>query len=317
MMMINWGIIGAGNIAARFAESLTHVENAQLYGVACRTMEKANAFREKFPCAKAFDDYQDLMDDPTIDVVYIALPHLYHYEWIIKALTAKKAVLCEKPATMTAQEMHAVKEKALAEQVFFMEAMKPRFTPAYRKLTALIAEGLIGEIKRVSTTFRRDLPQEHASYHYLPEQGGALLDMGIYNLAFIQDFAPSNQLSAEVLDRTILENGVDTYVYARFYNDQFEAFIETGFDTTKDTTAEIVGTTGYITIPNFHRPEMFVLTKDGQETVYDIGYDVDDFHSEIEAVTKALLKGQIEHPLMPFNDSLASIALSDQLKALL
>jgi len=62
---------------------------------------------------------------------------------------------------------------------------------------------------------------------------------------------------------------------------------------------------------------MFVLTKDGEETVYDIGYDVDDFHSEIEAVTKALLKGQIEHPLMPFNDSLASIALSDQLKALL
>ncbi len=315
--MINWGIIGAGNIAARFVESLTHVDNARLYGVACRTMEKADAFREKFPCEKAFDDYQALLDEPMIDAVYIALPHLYHYEWIIKALTAKKAVLCEKPATMSAAQMQAVKAKAQSENVFFMEAMKPRFTPAYRKLKSLIAQGAIGTIKQVSTTFRRDLPQEHASYHYLPEQGGALLDMGIYNLAFIQDFAPSDQLSAEVLDSTILENGVDTYVHARFYTDQFEAFIETGFDTTKDTIAEIVGTTGTIVVPNFHRPESFTLTKDDQETVYDVGYDVDDFHSEIEAVTKALSEGRIEHSLMPFNDSLASIALSDQLKALL
>ncbi|WP_430612606.1 Gfo/Idh/MocA family protein [Enterococcus sp. DIV0876] len=314
--MINWGIIGAGNIATRFAESLTHVEDAQLYGVACRTMEKANAFREKFPCEKAFDQYQALLDDPAIDVVYIALPHLYHFEWIIKSFTAKKAVLCEKPATMTAEQMRTVKDKAIETHVFFMEAMKPRFTPAYRRLKEIVSQGEIGEIKQISTTFRRYLPKEHASYHYLPEQGGALLDMGIYNLAFIQDFAPKD-LSAEILDHTLLDNGVDTYVYGRFYNKHFEAFIETGFDITKDTKAEIIGSTGKIVIPNFHRPKKLILTKDGKEHVYEIGYDVDDFHSEIAAVIHSLNKGEIEHPLMSFDDSIASIALSDQLKTLL
>ncbi|OTN76401.1 hypothetical protein A5886_001478 [Enterococcus sp. 8G7_MSG3316] len=314
--MINWGIIGAGNIAARFAESLAQVEDAHLYGVACRTMEKANRFREKFPCDQGYDNYQTLLDDPAIDVVYIALPHLYHFEWIIKALTAKKAVLCEKPATMTAEEMQTVKQTANETHVFFMEAMKPRFTPAYRRLKELVAEGTIGTIKQLSTTFRRHLPEEHASYHYLPKQGGALLDMGIYNLAFIQDFAPA-PLSAEILASTVLDNGVDTYVYGRFYQDDFEAFIETGFDQTKDTVAEIVGTKGKIKIPNFHRPESFVLIKDDEETDYQIGYDIDDFHSEIDAVTQAVIRGDLEHPLMTFDDSIASIALSDQLKQLL
>ncbi|MFS1059271.1 Gfo/Idh/MocA family protein [Enterococcus casseliflavus] len=314
--MINWGIIGAGNIANRFAASLENFQDAQLYGVACRTMEKAQAFQAKFPCDIVFDDYQNLLDDPTIDVVYIALPHLYHYEWIIKAFQAKKAVLCEKPATLTAQEMRDVQKQAQAHEVFFMEAMKPRFTPAYRKLKELVDGGHIGELTSVMTTFRRHLPVEGSSYHYLPKQGGALLDMGIYNLAFIQDFSPEN-LTAELIDYSLYETGVDTYVEARFVSEDFVAVIETGFDQTKETVAELQGTKGKITIPNFHRPASFTVTIDQEDTVYDIGYEIDDFHSEIQAVHTALAQGQLENPLMSLTDSIACIALADELRSLL
>lgn len=78
--MIKWGIIGAGNIAHRFAESLTHVENAELYGIACRTMKKAKEFEAHHPAKMISDDYNELINNSEIDLVYIALPHLYHYE---------------------------------------------------------------------------------------------------------------------------------------------------------------------------------------------------------------------------------------------
>ena len=99
--MIKWGIIGAGNIANRFATALAQVENASLYAVACRTVEKAEQFQTNHPSEKAYGDYQALLDDPEIDAVYVAVPHKYHQEWVSKALQAKIAVLCEKPAAMT------------------------------------------------------------------------------------------------------------------------------------------------------------------------------------------------------------------------
>lgn len=88
-----------------------------------------------------------------------------------QSLSSEKAVLCEKPATLTAQEMRDVQKQAQAHEVFFMEAMKPRFTPAYRKLKELVDGGHIGELTSVMTTFRRHLPVEGSSYHYLPKQG--------------------------------------------------------------------------------------------------------------------------------------------------
>src|SRR4051794_30597964 len=132
--MINWGIIGAGNIAHRFADSLEHVEGAQLYAVARRTMEKADQFRAEHPSEVSYDNYQNLLDDDKVDAVYIALPHQLHLEWVEKALRAGKAVLCEKPATLSAVEMRQITKTVHEKQVFFMEAMKSRFVPAYREV---------------------------------------------------------------------------------------------------------------------------------------------------------------------------------------
>ena len=80
--MIKWGIIGAGNIAHRFCRALAKDKRAKLEAVSCRTMEKAKAFKMIYPCNKAYDSFQKILDDPDIEAVYIALPHYYHYEWI-------------------------------------------------------------------------------------------------------------------------------------------------------------------------------------------------------------------------------------------
>ena len=93
--------------------------------------------------------------------------------------------------------------------------------------------------------------------------------------------------------------------------------IETGFDQTKETVAELQGTKGKITVPNFHRPASFTVTIDQEDMICDIGYEIDDFHSEIQSVNTALAQGQLKNPLMSLTDSIAIIALADELISLL
>ena len=102
--MIRWGIIGGGNIAHRFAESLKHFEGGELAAVSCRTQEKAEAFSREYPCRYIYDDYDRLLENEEIDAVYIGLPHDLHCQWAVRAMEAGKAVLCEKPAVLNAEE---------------------------------------------------------------------------------------------------------------------------------------------------------------------------------------------------------------------
>ncbi|MBQ1840488.1 MAG: Gfo/Idh/MocA family oxidoreductase, partial [Atopobiaceae bacterium] len=135
--MVRWAILGAGNIAHRFAASLAHVENAELVAASCRTREKAEAFLAEVPRAegaRAYAGHDALLADPKVDAIYLALPHQFHHEWAIKALRAGKAVLCEKPAMLTAVEMAEVAEVAHETGCLFMEAMKPRFVPLYAQV---------------------------------------------------------------------------------------------------------------------------------------------------------------------------------------
>lgn len=153
--MIKWGIIGAGNIANRFANSLEEVTDGELYAVANRTIEKAETFKANHPCEKAYGSYQELLDDDQVDAVYIALPHKYHLEWVLKAIQAGKAILCEKPATINQAEVSKIEAALNAKPVFFMEAMKSRFTPAYQAVKELVAQGEIGEVHTVTTSLCR------------------------------------------------------------------------------------------------------------------------------------------------------------------
>ncbi len=151
--MIKWGIIGAGNIAHRFCKALAKDKRAKLEAVSCRTMEKAKAFKMIYPCNKAYDSFQKILDDPDIEAVYIALPHYYHYEWIKKTILAHKSVLVEKPATMNTAEMEEIKDLVKKHHILFMEAMKTRFVPGYQEAKSLVSEGIIGELECLETSF--------------------------------------------------------------------------------------------------------------------------------------------------------------------
>ncbi|MFT8878974.1 MAG: Gfo/Idh/MocA family oxidoreductase [Oenococcus sp.] len=311
--MIKFGIIGAGHIANRFAQSLANFPDAELYAISARSMDKARAFQQQHPSELIYDHYQALLDNPQVQIVYVSLPHGLHREWVLKALDAGKAVLCEKPAGLNAQQTQDIIDKAQEKQLFFMEAMKNRFTPAYRKIKELVQNSAIGQLTHIEATFARVLPESQATYHYQPIQGGALLDMGIYDIGLIEDFF-KGPLTIGQVDYKMHENGIEVYAQAQLLGDRFSAQVTAAFDRDAPTTAVLTGSKGMITIENFHRPESFTLNTAGKSQSFHLPYDHDDFHGEIQEVIAAFKSQAKESAIMSQADSIACAALIDAIK---
>ena len=150
---IRWGIIGTGWVAKEFATGLTVLPEAELVATGSRTAESANQFADMFGVPHRHASYEALVNDPHVDVVYVATPHNLHKENSLLGLQASKAVLCEKPFTINAAEAEAVIQFARATKLFLMEAMWTRFLPTMQQARAWIDEGRIGEIRMVSASF--------------------------------------------------------------------------------------------------------------------------------------------------------------------
>ena len=131
---MNFGIIGAGNIANTMATTLTQMSEPTCYAIASRSMEKAEAFREKYGMEKAYDSYEDLAKDPDVDVIYIATPHSFHYEQAMMCLENGKHVLLEKAFCANASQTKKLIEISESKGLFLGEAMWTRFMPLAKKL---------------------------------------------------------------------------------------------------------------------------------------------------------------------------------------
>ena len=312
---IRWGILGAGNIAHRFARALSIVDGCSLYAISGRKREKLLAFQKRFPCEKIYTDYQELIDDPLVDAVYISLPHDLHKEWALKALQAKKAVLCEKPAAIDASEVSEMITEAKKQNCLFMEAMKSRFTPAYRKLYQLVNEGAIGAITSIDTCICFEIPKDQygKTYHTIPGRGaGALLDSGIYCASLLLNFEKGMPVVKD--SYVILQNGIDIYDDISLQFTDSTGRLTVGFDRTKTRKAQITGTTGSIDIDDFHRPSEFRLARGDTSQRYQIPYDHDDMYSEIQHFCSLLSAGKTESEIMSWHDSLQCAQLLDLIR---
>jgi dihydrodiol dehydrogenase / D-xylose 1-dehydrogenase (NADP) len=157
--VIRWGIIATGNIANKFATFFPRVKNAELMGVGSRKMETAKKFAHKYNLPKSYGSYQELVEDPDIDAVYIATPHHLHRENTLMALNSGKSVLCEKPFAINAQEAREMIEAVREKKLFLMEAMWMRFNPAIVRLRDLLKEKRIGQIASIKAVSGRPFPR--------------------------------------------------------------------------------------------------------------------------------------------------------------
>ena len=179
---LRWGILSTGEIAATFAAAITEAQGGTLAAVASRDAGRAGAFAERFGIAKAHGAYDDLLCDPDVEAVYIALPHALHAEWAIRAARAGKHVLCEKPLALNHPEAMAMIQSARDNGVVLMEAMAYRLHPQTVGLVELVRERAIGELRLIRATFSFDAGELEPQHRLIDPLlgGGGILDVGAY-----------------------------------------------------------------------------------------------------------------------------------------
>ncbi len=312
MEKIKWGIIGAGRVAASFAEALRASTDSECYAVASRNQQRGRDFAEKWGFQEVYNDYESLLADPNVEAVYIATPHTSHASLSIAALRSKKMVLCEKPATVNAKELQNVYEVVKETKGLFIEALWTKFNPTFQKALEWVAAGRIGKLKAIYADFciARSPDSVYPDKDYTLNRlydinlaGGALLDTGIYPItaalsmveALVGEDAAEHRLFPEhvaALAR-MSKTGVDTFDSISLKIDDVVANLTCSIDTESGSVlqeARIVGTKGTIILPSFWMAQEAQLISLDEKLVdsYSHPFAVNGYEYEIAEFCKCI-----------------------------
>jgi len=319
---IRWGILGCGNIARKFAADLRLVEEAELVAVASRSLEKARSFASDFGASQAHGSYEELAQNKSVDVIYIATPHSHHRDNTLLCLNNNKAVLCEKAFAVNSEQAREMIDLAKSKKLFLMEALWTKFLPGYKRLLEFLDEGKLGEINAVLINFGFR-PQEPVSKRlYDPAlAGGTLLDIGIYNVFMAMTIlGEPDQIEASMQPAS---TGVDQQCAILFkYTNGAMANLYSSFLSNMATEADICGSKGRLRLTHrFYAPEStleFYPDKPDSKQVIDVtnireghGYQYEASH-----VCECLKQGLTESPVMSFSDTLLQMKILDRIRKL-
>jgi len=180
---LRWGIVGPGWIADRFASALCHHTHQQLTAVSSRSVDKAQAFADKWSIPHACGGIDALLARDDVDAIYIATPHNHHFPDGLRALQAGKHVLIEKPLALNAHQGEALQQAAQRAQRLCMEAMWCDFAPKYDVIRQLLADGALGDVHSLIADHGEFFTPDHRIFN--PDlAGGPMLDLGSYLVAF-------------------------------------------------------------------------------------------------------------------------------------
>ena len=291
-----------------------HHGNNILHAVAARDAGRATAFAARFGASRSHGSYRAVIEDPDVDIVYIATTHPFHRQLALSAIEAGKPVLVEKPLALNAADARQVLTAARDNAVFAMEAVWMRANPLIVKAQAMVASGVIGDVLAVQADFSitLDFDPKHRLYD-LANGGGALLDLGIYpmHLAWLFLGRPDTQ---QVLG-TLSPTGSDAAVALQWgYASGATAQLRCATNGRAPGRATIVGTAGSICVePWFLKPEALVVTTGEGE--FRVEGDQAAYGPQIQEVERCLRQGLLESPLVPHADTIAILELTDQARA--
>ena len=337
MKQVNWGIIGLGNIALKFADAFKNVKNAKLVGVSSKDNNKLEYFKKNFQINEdhCFHKYEDLLKCDNIDIIYIALPNFLHCEWMIKCTENGKNVLVEKPATMNSSEMKNVKVFFNKKDLFFAEALMYLYHPQILKTINLIKEDVIGKLVSIESLFGEDILTKKNIFGFKKRKkidkdnrlynkelgGGAILDLGCYPLSFsvlVAKLTPSfNYKNIKVLKKklNIIETGVDIDSYAEIdFGNSFKSYIGASFTKNLGKATKIRGTTGELVIEDTWHGDTSLIRIVGQNSdKIEINCYNNIYSHEIEILSKCLLenKKKPDFPGLTINDTLENMKILD------
>jgi predicted dehydrogenase len=316
---VRWGILGPGGIARQFAAGLREGTRQQIAAVGSRDLHRAAAFADEFGAGRAYGAYEELVDDPDVDIVYVASPHSEHHRHARLALEAGKAVLVEKAFTRNAAEARDLVELARAKGLLLVEAMWSRFLPHYDVVRQVVADGLLGELTTVFADHGQPLHPDGPERLASPDlAGGALLDLGVYPVSFADlVLGPFSSIAAfgALTDRGV--DGQETVVATNAAGAQ--AVLHASMLARSACTASICGTQGRLDLGGpFYGPTWITLTgRDGAlldryEPVGDAGHR--GLRYQAAEAARCLTAGEIESPLFPLAGTVRVMEAMDEVR---
>lgn len=229
MRKIKWGVMGTAYIFERdTARGMSLAKNCELTAIAGRSMEKAEAFRKKYGFKRAYGSYEELIEDPEVEAIYIPLPNTFHYEWTIRALQHGKHVLCEKPLAPSAEQAREMFRTAKENHVLLMEAFAYQHSPYIKEIRKLVEEGEIGELRYVEAALITS-DYDRSNIRMRKETlGGCTYDLGVYALSLVQRMTGVSPAQIHA-SASLSEEGIDTYTSAILeYENGSKAHIDCG-----------------------------------------------------------------------------------------
>lgn len=317
MRPINWGIVGLGKIAHKFTQDIRLVPGARLHAVASRSSEKAAAFAEQYQATHHFGSYEELINCPDLDVVYIATPHAQHLENTQLFLKNKIAVLCEKPLAINSQQVNHMLAFAKSHDTYLMEAMWTRFFPTIKESIELIKSGTIGDVKTMRADFGFHKSWDPTDRVLIKELGGGgILDVGIYPLFVSLLFLgkPKEVIAKSTTHRSGVD---DSTAITLIYEDERIASLYCSVTTLTPVEATIYGTKGSLKLHSrFHQPKTLSYGNYYEENITKTTSHLGNgYLYEIEAVGNDLRANKKENELMTHQMSRDLMELLDRVRA--
>jgi predicted dehydrogenase len=313
---VRWGIISTGRIAKWFATAMKDVPGAVLQAVASRELAPAQAFAQEFGAARAYGSYEELVNDPDVDLVYIGTPHSMHAQNALMALRAGKGVLCEKAFTLNRREAEEVVALAREKKLFLMEALWSRYLPALAEVRRVIASGEIGPARQVMADFGFVSPggPEHRLFN--PALGGgALLDLGIYPLSISTAiFGPVESVRAQA---ELGPTGVDVQTgFTLKHRGGGISICSCSIVTRTPCELTISGTRGHIRMnTRFHQAtSLTVVHEDGTSRTIETPYVGNGYAHEIVEAQRCFREGLLESPGMTLDETLDHMGVMDEIR---
>lgn len=303
--MKNFVIVGLGSIAHRVAEGIVEAKNARLYGVCSRDAKKASAFAKAYDDVNIFDDFEMMLKDENVDIVYLATPNKVHYEQIKKSLNMQKHVVCEKPMVNSLEALEELFSLAKEQKCFLMEAEKTVFTPLNQKIMEYIQYGSIGDVIAIEATYANTFyyhSENLSHWVFQKEDGGAMFDIGVYPVCYA-NFIANSRIAKIESSSVYTKEGYDVYNKALLtYENGIVASVTCSWITANENFGFIYGTKGYIKTKQFWKNNEAILVYDGHEEAIKVDL-CSDFRGEMEHAVEYVEAGLCESPVLGYEQT--------------
>jgi len=315
---MRWGILATGNIAKNFAKTISSMNdpNESVVAVGSRDSERAESFASEFGIERAYGAYEDLAADTDVEAVYIATPNNLHYENTLLYLQNGKHVLCEKPFTTCAKDAEKLYAFAEEKRLFLMEGVWIRFLPLYDELKKVLRSGELGSIRHMNVQYGFIANGARRERKFLSKLGGgALLDIGIYNLTFLHMLTGQSPESFTSIVH-MSEYGTDEYSALQLvYPDGVTAHSLQTIGMQIDRKAAILCSKGAVYLDDFqHAERLLVKPNEGEERIIELPFEYNGFEYEIREVSRCIAEGKTYSYRFTPEESLAVLKTMDEIR---